>query len=699
MQKIISLFVVTVLIYSFLNAEAPGESNPVSDEVKLSEVVVNASRTQTLLKEMPAAVTVLPASLLSDNEVYSITQASAMIPNFFMPDYGTKLTSPVYIRGMGSRINAPSVGMYVDGIPYFEKAAFDFDFFDVQKIEVLRGPQGTLFGRNSMGGLINITTRSPFDYQGSHVLVSSGNYGFGRINAGHYQLLSENLGYSIAASFLQQGGFHTNTTLNRKADKLSSYGLRFKLQYKMNERWSADLSTNTDYSEQTGYPYAPFNKSTLTAGDIVYNQASGYNRLLMSNALKVNYQGEGWSFVNTLSHQFLNDNQLLDQDFGPDSIYFAQQRQNQHHLANEAIFQSAGNTRYKWLTGVFLFMQDVNNEVEVDYYKAPTPAGIRKMWYQMDFMPKTLGAAVFHQSDYRILPGLTLTAGLRYDYEQSELHYRYQGKLAGNNLPAVDTVYQALQEGVLLPKAAVAWAVHPNVNIYASYATGYKPGGFNVAFERPEHLMFKKETSYNFETGIKASLFDYLFAEGALFYAMLENQQIYRTAPSGRGSYLDNSGLSRNMGFELSLSNRSFYGFEAAAAYGFTHAEILEYVLNDNLNYNNKLTPYIPRHTLALQATQTLIFPKSGLIEKMKLHVSYQQTGELYWNLSNTLQEAGYGVLNAKIALIKNNIQLDFWGKNLTNTQYNAFIFEVGPAAYAQKSKPLQAGATITWKL
>jgi outer membrane receptor protein involved in Fe transport len=699
MKKIITIVAVIFLVNSCLYAESPGESSAVSDEVKLSELVVNASRTQTLLKEMTSAVTVLPESMLSNNEIYSITQASAMIPNFFMPDYGTKLTSPVYIRGMGSRINAPSVGMYVDGIPYFEKAAFDFDFFDVQKIEVLRGPQGTLFGRNSMGGLINITTRSPFDYQGTHVLVSKGNHGFGRINTGHYQLLSDKLGYSVAASFLQQDGFHTNTTLNNKADKLTSYGVRFKLQYKMTDRWSIDFSTNTDYSEQSGYPYAPFNKTTFTAGDIVYNQASGYDRMLMSNALKVNYRGKGWSFANTLSHQYLNDNQLLDQDFGADSVYFAQQRQNQHHIANEAVFQSSGNTRYQWLAGLFVFMQDVNNEIEVDYYKAPTPAGIRKMWYQMDFMPQTLGAALFHQSEYRIMPGLTLTAGLRYDYEQSELKYRYQGTLAGNNLTSVDTVYQALKEAVLLPKVAIGWAVNPGLNVYASYATGYKPGGFNTAFERPEHLMFRKETSYNLEAGVKASLFDYLFAEGALFYAMLENQQIYRTAPSGRGSYLDNSGLSRNMGFEMSISNRTFQGFEAAAAYGYTHAEILESVLNDNLNYNNKFTPYIPRHTFTAQATQSLVFPDGSLIDKLKMHVSFQQTGTLYWNLSNNLKEDGYSILNAKIALIKSNLQIDFWGKNLTNTQYNAFIFEVGPAAYAQKSKPLQIGTTITWRL
>ena len=115
-----------------------------------------------------------------------------------MPDYGSKLTSPVYIRGIGSRINSPSVGLYVDYVPYFEKAAFDFDFFDIKRIEVLRGPQGTLFGRNTMGGIVNIVTTSPMDYQGNHINLSAGNYGTYSLNAGHYGKINDKLGYSLA---------------------------------------------------------------------------------------------------------------------------------------------------------------------------------------------------------------------------------------------------------------------------------------------------------------------------------------------------------------------------------------------------------------------------------------------------------------------------------------------------------------------
>ena len=146
-------------------------------KVNLEEVVINASKNNSQLKELPVSVTIIPSSVIETNNIETLNQVSSFVPNFSMPDYGSKLTSPVYIRGVGSRINAPSVGLYVDNVPFFEKAAFDFDFFDIESIEILRGPQGTLFGRNSMGGLINIMTKSPSQYQGSHLKLSAGTYG------------------------------------------------------------------------------------------------------------------------------------------------------------------------------------------------------------------------------------------------------------------------------------------------------------------------------------------------------------------------------------------------------------------------------------------------------------------------------------------------------------------------------------------
>lgn len=692
------LFSIWLTFPLYVLAETPTKEQLLPEEVQLQEVIVQASRTEKRLIELPSAVSVIPATVLSNHEIFNLTQITSVVPNFFMPDYGTQLTSPVYIRGMGSRINAPSIGMYVDGIPYFEKSAFNFEFFDVHQIEILRGPQGTLFGRNSMGGLINITTRSPQHFQGTNVRLSAGNEGLKRMNVSHHHQLSNRLFYSVAASLWQQDGFHTNTTLDSKTDEIHAYGARFKVHYRFSERLTFDFSTNPEFSRQSGYPYAPFNKETLTVGNIVYNQASGYDRLLISNALKTNYQANGWTITNTFSHQYLNDHQKIDQDFGPDSIFFATQRQNQHNFANETLFRSSESSRYRWLFGLFVFSQDMHQAVTIDAYRTPTPRGIQKGQFWMDFDPRNMGVALFHQSDFRLTKELAITAGLRYDYEFSQLNYRYRGTLGAQSVAPIDTLYPSLHEAVILPKLAVSWSPNASINFFMSYATGHKPGGFNTTFELPEHLKFKGETSYNYELGVKAFMFESVFAEGILFYSMLENQQIFRTAPSGRGSYLDNSGLSRNTGVELSVTGKSQFGLEATATYGFTNAQILEYVQNNQLNYNNKTTPYIPQHTFSAQGTQTLHFSGSQWLDRLKIHLAYQQIGELYWNLSNQLKEAAYGRVNAKVSWIKGNIQLDVWGKNLTNTSYRAFVFEVGSAAFAQAGKPRQWGVSFIWK-
>ena len=113
---------------------------------------------------------------LDEMNIRSVKDISTVVPNLFIPDYGSKLISSAYIRGIGSRINSPAVGLYVNNVPYLDKSAFDFDFIDIASIEVLKGPQGTLYGRNTMAGLVNIKTLSPLEKQGSKIKLSFGNY-------------------------------------------------------------------------------------------------------------------------------------------------------------------------------------------------------------------------------------------------------------------------------------------------------------------------------------------------------------------------------------------------------------------------------------------------------------------------------------------------------------------------------------------
>ncbi|MBN1119418.1 MAG: TonB-dependent receptor plug domain-containing protein [Bacteroidales bacterium] len=658
-------------------------------EASIGEVIIAASKDNSELKKLPTSTDLISSFLIKSNEIRSLTEISGLASNFVMPDYGSKLTSPVYIRGIGSRINSPSVGLYVDGIPYFEKAAFNFDFFDVDKVEVLKGPQGTLYGRNSMGGVINVITKTPMNSQGTNAGISIGTYGNYKFNAGHYNKFTDNFAFSISANYQHNDGFYTNRFLNNKVDASDSYGFRNRLIYIISESLTIENIANLEHSQQGGYPYAVYNDSLNKTEDVYYNQASSYARTILSDGLILRLSKDNWELTNTLSYQLLDDVQKIDQDFTEDSLYFVDQQMKQNMFSNEIIVRSKENKKYNWLFGGFGFKQFFDKSVTVDAYAS-------NMWYLKNYDLEVSSFALFHQSMFNLSEQLKLTAGARYDKEIALLDYRYNLEISGNPATNTDTVYPKLTDHVLLPKLSLSYEFK-NSTLYGSYTTGYKPGGFNSSFEKPEHLAFKHENSRNYELGYKASFLNgILYSDLAIFYTQLKNQQIYRTVPSGRGSYLDNAGVSENKGFEISTKTNSFSGFSAMVSYGYTHSEILEYEEDSARIYNNNFSPYIPRNTFAIQLNYSVFLKQISFIDKVACNITFNQQGELYWNLENNYKEERYGLLNAKISFIRKSIQLDFWGRNLTNTDYNSFLFEALGNTYAQTRKPLHLGMNFS---
>ncbi|MDA3853996.1 MAG: TonB-dependent receptor plug domain-containing protein, partial [Bacteroidales bacterium] len=178
-------------------------------DVELGEVVIAASRDNSKIKDIPSAITSISGVQIERNQINSLEDIAAFAPNFMMLDYGTKYISPIYIRGVGSKKNSPSIGMNVDGIPYYDNSSLSFDFYDLQSLEILRGPQGTLYGRNTIGGLININTLSPLDYQGTNIKLSAAQYDNYQATASHYGE-SGKLAYSLAGNFTHNGGYFTN---------------------------------------------------------------------------------------------------------------------------------------------------------------------------------------------------------------------------------------------------------------------------------------------------------------------------------------------------------------------------------------------------------------------------------------------------------------------------------------------------------
>lgn len=686
-----TLKVVLPFIALFLNISIQAQTSVIDtiSSINLDEVVINASKNDLKIKDFPVAVSIIENATIENGNVEKMSDLTSLTPNFYMPDYGSKLTSPIYIRGIGSRINSPSVGLYVDHVPYFEKSAFQFDFFDLNKVEVLRGPQGTLYGRNTMGGIINILTLSPDTYQGSKVKLSTGNYGQYNLNAGHYMKINDHWSTSLSGNYVHNNGFFTNEYTDSKVDKLNSYGLRHRLKFKPSTNFDIENIAAFENSKQGGYPYAIYNAIDNTSSPINYDQYSDYNRTLFSDALHLNYNGNHWKLTNTTSFQLLDDEQGIDQDFTSVNLYYITQLQDQQTISNELLIQSENTNKYSWLVGFFGFNQSFDNNVDVNFFP-------RDMWYLKTYDKSINGAAVFHQSTLKVSENLSAIAGIRYDYERSELHYLYEGIMGTTNLPSQDTIYPNLKEGIWLPKVALNYK-KDKTSLYASYSTGYKPGGFNTTFERPEDLTFKNELSNNYEVGFKTNIVDQLLTtDFSVFYSYLKNQQIYNTVPSGRGSYLSNAGTSYNQGFEWTLKLQEIKGWKGMVSYGNTYSKIIEYVKDETTNYNNMFTPYVPRSMFTSQLTKTFDLYGVSVIDNIALTASYIRIGQQYWNLENTLKEDPYQLANAKLSFIKDDIKVSLWGKNIFNESYHTFIFEALGNAYAQNNKPRTFGVDIS---
>jgi iron complex outermembrane recepter protein len=663
--------------------------------IELDEIMIRAPKENTTSREFAGSVSVITPRSIRETDLKNVKQITALTPNYFMPDYGSKLTSPIYIRGIGSRINEPSIGLYVDNAPYFDKAAFDFDLFDIERIEVLRGPQGTLYGRNTMGGIINIITRSPLNYTGTQFAASAGSYGQYSAGISHYAKPNDDFGYSLSLNYRNNAGFYTNEFSGDQVDNLSSFGLRNRLVWKINDRLTGENIFGMETSKQGGYPYAKMNMDDSDNSPVNYDHPSSYDRDLITNALVFNYNNTGFDLISTTSYQYLNDFQDVDQDFTANPIFLATQKQLQNLISQELIIKSKDKKRYEWLIGASGFYQDFDRNVAVTDQ-------VNKMDILRDFTETKKGVALFHQSTVNdfITENLSLVFGLRFDFENNSLRFSNNVLMNETPIASSDTLFPGMDFSVVSPKIALNYQFGEGSSVYALASKGYKTGGFNAIFERDEDLMFDPEESWNYEVGFKTSLNNSrILAEAALFYIDWKNQQIYQTIPSGRGSMLKNAGESVSKGFELSMRVQVFNQTEAVVTYGYTDATFSKHQVNDSVDYSGNYIPYVPKHTLGVQINQTILLPGSSIADRLKITALYRGLGEHYWNERNSASQKAYGILDLRVRADRKNIGLELWAKNLLGEEYNSFYFEAIGNRYFQSGIPFNFGVNLSLTL
>ena len=687
-MRFFCLFLGAIFLTFKVYAEEADSLN--SRSVGLEEVVIQSFKQADKIRTLPISASMISKLNLQNQNVLGIKDISSFIPNLFMPDYGSKLASSVYIRGIGSRINSPSVGLYVDGVPYFDKAALDFDLNEIDYIEILRGPQGTLYGRNTMGGLINVYTKSPLRHQGTFVSITGGTYSLLNANVGYYGKVNDNFGYSISGTFNHTDGYFTNQFTGKKADELNSGSGRLRLEWKIKPDMLLRFTQNVDHSNQGGYPYAPID-STNKISEVNYNEPSYYKRTLSSSGLSFTYWAEKFSLNSQTSYQYLSDDYGIDNDFTVRPNIYVNQKQKHSTFSEDLNIKSTLSSRYQWLFGIFAFNQHIDNDITTI-----RPAYSTQKLYDMP----TRGISFYHQSTLKDLfvDGLSLTVGLRYDYEKASDDYHSFMDSIGVRRALNDDFSSNLSFSQLTPKFTLQYTLPSSQMIYTSITRGYKTGGFNNSFMTFEDRTFNPEYSWNYEIGAKGGFWDNrLVAEMSFFFIDWKNQQIYQALSIG-GQMLKNAGHSQSKGIELSLLGKICEGLTLQVNGGITNAKFLEYVQSATVDHSGNYIPSVPAQTLGLAATYLMPL-KSKLIENITYNLQYTGTGNLYWSEDNKIKQPYYGLLNGKVSASKGITTVSLWAKNITNTEYTAYSFTASSIKYAQKGRPFTAGISVNLQI
>ena len=717
-------------------------------------VVAPAAKQTFSLRRQPISSTVLSPAAIERERVLSVKDLSAVVPNFYQPDYGSRMTSSIYVRGFGARIDQPVVGVNVDEIPYLNKNSYDFDLFDIARIEVLRGPQGTLYGRNTIGGQLNIYTLSPLGYSG---VRASAEYGTGntvRAKASYYGRVSDNFGISVGGFYTRTDGFFDNAYDGSDCDRGHSAGGRVRMVWQGADGWSIDNVASVGSSLEGGYAYCLYDEESGTVSPVNYNGPNSYERVNVTDGFVVKHEGEKMLFTSATGYQYLYDRMLIDNDFTPRSLFTLVQQQREHALTEDIVLRSNDDSRrWQWITGAYGFYKRLRMEAPVTFLEdgigdlilGAANAGIQSVmpWAKLmieesafdiasNFKIPTYGLALYHESSLRA-GRWRFTAGLRLDYEASRMdydnytsiHYRLSPMMPQfKELSMPFAGRERMDFLELLPKFAVNFSTGAG-ELYVAASRGYKAGGFNTQifsdilqnrlmaammedmgmpaqpspYNEASATTYKPEYSWNYEAGGHLA-----FADGrvrtdfSLFWIECRDQQL-TVFPEGTttGRMMSNAGRSRSRGVEVSLSWNPTTRLGVWGSYGFTDARFVKFD-DGEADYAGNVLPYAPRNTVSLGATYRL-HVGARMLDDVVVNCSWQGAGKIYWNESNTLSQNFYSQLGASVDLRKGDFTLSLWGRNLTGTDFYTFYFKSVGNSFFSHGKPRQLGLTLSYAM
>ena len=687
----------------------------IRSSIHLDAVVVSAQKREELLQNLPFSVSALSSKKVEQYRLWNTKDMAAIIPNLYAGNPGDdrNVTS---IRGITSSSYDPAVATYIDGVNQFSLDTYISQLFDVERIEVLRGPQGTLYGRNAMGGVINIITKKPTNHTTGFAELNVGNYGRQRYSAGiRTPIINDKLFIGAMAMYDKTDGYYTNEFNSTHFDKQNTFTGNYYLMFNASSRLAFTLNVKHNNNRNNG-PFSLVNGvADALANPYQLNQNATSKMVdnTFNSSLSVRYTGRTMNFTSQTAwqsnHRYYT--QPLDGDFSPiDGVTiinnYGKKWNNVKALTQEFRLSSPASvsSALKWTTGVYLFYQDVPNKQATRFGNDAAYVGAPDVNFSVinTTTGKNSGAAIYGQATYSLSNNLELTAGMRYDYEHRKLEVLGEYQKDPDPNPQFETrpdTSASRSFNAFSPKLSLAYRFSKNSNGYITYSRGFRSGGLTQLSSDPSQpplFAFRPEYSNNYEIGIKNNLLDNrLLLNIAVFYANITDAQVPTLILPDAVTITKNAGRLNTKGIELEATSKPVKGLEIDYNFGYTDAKyktlkLSVYGSEQDLDGNKQI--FTPAFTSALAIQHSI---ELGGKQDMKFIIrgEWLAFGEQYFDLANTIKQNAYSLFNTRTGISSKNLDLMLWIRNIGDKKYIAYAYDFGAV---HLGGPQTYGITLT---
>jgi len=611
------------------------------EENELIEVVVSSRRRIEKVQDVPIAISVITGKQAEQTGAFNVNRIKELVPSVQLYSSNPRNTG-INIRSLGSPFGLtndgidPGVGFYVDGVYYARPAATTLDFIDVEQIEVLRGPQGSLFGKNTTSGAFNITTRKPSFTTGADFEVSYGNYNFLQAKASVTGALSSKIAGRISFSGTQRDGLIDNVVTGRPTNTLNNQGIRGQLLFTPSENtniiFAGDITTQRpDGYAQVVAGVAPTQRAAYRQFDAIIKDLNyqlpsrnAFDRKIDHDtpwrsgqdmgglSLNIDTKIGTGTLTSTTAWRFWNWDPSNDRDFtGLQVLAKSQNPTRQTQFTQEVRYAGQLTSKISGVVGVFFIDQTSQTDGTEESGNAQwrfaqsttsplwkTPGLFEGYGIKTDANIRSSSAAVFGQIDWAITDRLHILPGLRYNFDKKDAHY---ARTTYGGLQTTDPALLALKKLVYSDQAfdsstdntdfsgnlTLTYKASDKINFYATYAKSYKPVGVNVAGlptdAKGQPLLdlavIKPEKVNHYEIGVKTSPFKNSVFNLAFFDTDIKDFQTNVQAAElgvNRG-YLANADEVRVKGAELDASFVFSQHFTLNAAATYTDGKYVKF--------------------------------------------------------------------------------------------------------------------------